>query len=188
MKRWFLSLLGASLVSSALLLGCSRTPPVSAPQARRAERMTPQASAKFIRHDAKDRLPGAYIVRLKDETPKAAVESVAQALNRAHGGRVGYVWKDAIKGFSLTASEKVAAAMSSDPRVAYVEEDAKAHVTGQQTVLPAEAVYWGIDRIDQRTGTDGKYNYSRTGSGVHVYVLDAGVWHLHHSFQGRSDT
>jgi subtilisin family serine protease len=34
---------------------------------------------------------------------------------------------------------------------------------------------WGLDRIDQYTGTDNQYNYQYTGAGVHVYVLDTPI-------------
>ncbi|WP_424188688.1 S8 family serine peptidase [Actinokineospora sp. G85] len=34
---------------------------------------------------------------------------------------------------------------------------------------------WGLDRIDQRTGTDGRYHYGTTAANVRVYVVGTGV-------------
>jgi len=48
-------------------------------------------------------------------------------------------------------------------------------------------VTWGIDRIDGRSGTDGRYSMGDTGSGVTVYVADTGVRCSHSEFAGRCD-
>lgn len=45
---------------------------------------------------------------------------------------------------------------------------------------------WGLDRIDQETGTDTTYSYENDGSGVTVYVVDTGVRHTHQEFDGRA--
>jgi hypothetical protein len=36
-------------------------------------------------------------------------------------------------------------------------------------------VSWGLDRIDDRRGLDNSYEHTRSGAGVHVYVLDTGI-------------
>lgn len=41
---------------------------------------------------------------------------------------------------------------------------------------PYNLLPWGLDRIDQRTNTlDQSYSFSKTGTGVKVYVIDSGV-------------
>jgi subtilisin family serine protease len=49
------------------------------------------------------------------------------------------------------------------------------------------ALSWGIDRVDQRTGTNGTYNTRPeiSGAGVHVYVIDTGLATWHPEFAGR---
>jgi subtilisin family serine protease len=46
---------------------------------------------------------------------------------------------------------------------------------------------WGIDRVDQRRGTNGTYNTRPeiSGAGVHVYVIDTGLATWHPEFAGR---
>jgi subtilisin family serine protease len=45
---------------------------------------------------------------------------------------------------------------------------------------------WGIDRVDQRTGTNNEYKYERDGSNVDVYILDTGIFVEHEDFGGRA--
>lgn len=45
---------------------------------------------------------------------------------------------------------------------------------------------WGLDRIDQRSSAlDDRYNYSFTGEGVNVYVVDSGINDSHEEIVGR---
>lgn len=54
--------------------------------------------------------------------------------------------------------------------------------------LSVRAVDYPIDRLDQRTlPLNGVYNFTRTGSGVHTYVVDTIVRNTHAEFGGRSD-
>ena len=44
---------------------------------------------------------------------------------------------------------------------------------------------WGLDRIDQRAGTDNTFTFGATGKGVNLYVIDTGVLGAHVDFQDR---
>lgn len=64
--------------------------------------------------------------------------------------------------------------------VAYVEPNIKMHILADQS-----GATWGIDRIDSRSGLDGIYKYSATGTGINVYVIDTGIMSRHNEFSGR---
>jgi hypothetical protein len=114
---------------------------------------------------------------LREDTPRAQVSVLASALSRAHGGTIEYLYTDVFKGFSVKKmSEHQAKMLSNHPMVTSVEENARIQVTGQQPFPGETGVIKPLDRIDQRNGLDALYNYPRTGTGVHVYIVDTGVW------------
>jgi len=126
-----------------------------------------------------------YIVVLKDSVASQAA-STASNLAEQYGGSVIHIYGNAIKGFSVRLPEAAALALSQNPLVSYVEEDAiiegdSTPQTGQpgdrislQRVQPNAP--WGLDRIDQRDlPLSTTYTYAETGAGVHVYVIDSGI-------------
>lgn len=55
-----------------------------------------------------------------------------------------------------------------------------------QVSSAAGGIPWHLDRIDQRKlPLDGRFDRSRDGRGVHVYVIDSGVRRTHREFDGR---
>lgn len=44
---------------------------------------------------------------------------------------------------------------------------------------------WGLDRIDARSGLNGRYNYDYTGNGVTIFVVDGGVLPTHTEYSDR---
>ncbi|MBM7774680.1 subtilisin family serine protease [Actinokineospora baliensis] len=123
-------------------------------------------------------VPGQYIVMLKPDQGSAA-----KAVVNKHGGKIGRVFRYALNGFTLTATEEQAKRLAADPRVDRVEADAVVHNESTQTTPP-----WNLDRIDQRTTVlDDNYTYQDgAGVGVTAYVMDTGVRTAHAEFEGRA--
>ena len=146
-----------------------------------------------------------YIVVLNDD---------ANGSDVAHRNAVNprYVYSAAINGFSATLSKSQLARVRNDSAVKYVEPDSVVTISDKprpaadskfQTKSPSQlkpqsqsgdvstnttqtGATWGIDRIDQRTGLNGTYNYTDTGAGVTAYVIDTGIRTSHTQFGGRA--
>jgi subtilisin family serine protease len=132
-----------------------------------------------------------YIVVLNDDvvSPGASlkvrrsqVKAVAENLTQLHGGKLGFIYDTALKGFSIEAPEAAAIALSRNPRVDWVEEEGRLEPTTVQS-NPG----WDLDRIDQISlPLNAQYVYNATGSGVRAYVIDSGIRASHVEFQGRA--
>jgi subtilisin family serine protease len=112
----------------------------------------------------------------------AASARAEQVIARTPAGRLTRVYAYALSGFAAEMTEEEAIALSQDPDVRFVEEDSIVEAFATQTNPP-----WGLDRIDQRDRPlSGTYSYTRTGSGVNVYVIDTGIRRTHTQFGGRA--
>ena len=123
-----------------------------------------------------------YIVILK---AGHGVDAAAAAADAAHqsGGSVGFVYRHALQGFSLTASPAAADALRHQPGVASVTLSGTRSITATTQPSPT----WGLDRVDQREPQlDSSYTYDATGAGTVVYVLDTGIRFTHVDFGGRA--
>lgn len=88
--------------------------------------------------------PAGYIVVLHDtvDSPAAA----AREISWQAGGRVGYIYNHALKGFSIMVPPQAVAAIERDPNVKYVATDDIRYAFAQTTPT-------GIQRIFADTNT-----------------------------------
>jgi PKD repeat protein len=103
------------------------------------------------------------IVVLKDHADSPA--QVAQGLARIHGGSIGFVYENAIRGFSLSVPAAALEGIRRNPHVAYVEPDFEVFATGTQPVPT------GVNRVDADANPP-----AGPLAGVDVAIIDTGVF------------
>ncbi|KAI8381582.1 peptidase S8/S53 domain-containing protein [Radiomyces spectabilis] len=87
---------------------------------------------------------------------------------------------------STSLSMKKASNTSSNVEEGIVHYWVKDDVFSLQEFVQTDPPSWGLDRIDQRHGTDGQYRFlNRKGEGTTVYVLDTGIREDHVDFKDR---
>jgi Subtilase family/Peptidase inhibitor I9 len=134
-------------------------------------------------------IAGQYVVAFKADMERSQIASTARDLAVAHGGRIMFIYEDAIKGFAVELPEQAAIALSHNPQVDSVSENGYSVIMGSESTPQGPTTFWGLDRIDQRDlPLNDTYNYNRVGTGVHAYVLDTGIWVTHQDFGTRALT
>jgi subtilisin family serine protease len=125
-----------------------------------------------------------HIVVLHDN---ADSDAVARDHGRRYGAHIEGVYHHALKGYVATFKGTGAADVARDPRVDFVELDQKVSVeaTSPQTIDSTTGP-WGLDRIDDKTGLDGTFTWTRDGTGVTAYIIDTGVQYNHADLGGRA--
>jgi subtilisin family serine protease len=109
----------------------------------------------------------SYIVVLEESVgnPSQVANEIDQ---RQEGFEVGFVYTEALEGFSAEIPDDSLADVRNNSRVAYVERD-------KVVTVEAQALPWGIDRIDADKSSTRAGNGSGVISGVNIYMIDTGI-------------
>lgn len=140
-------------------------------------------------HPKPEPVANQYIVTLKDDAvPRSAVAETAMTLALQHRGRLLGSFSRGIRGFGIEMTAQEAEALSNDPGVSRVEENGVGHLSSGVEYY-GDDTFWHLDRIDQRTTINPfmtkAYQWTSTGAGVAVYVIDMGVQAAHSEFNGN---
>jgi subtilisin family serine protease len=113
----------------------------------------------------------SYIVVLEEEGVDHPSQ-VASGIEQRQDLEVGFVYSNALEGFSAEIPDQALAAVRANPRVAYIERDRLVH-TIEQT-LP-----WGINRIDADKSTTAAIDGVGRSLNVNAYIIDTGIDKTH---------
>lgn len=143
-------------------------------------------AATIVGADSPNRIADQYIIKLKanERSSISSADFVVQETDRlssTYGVSVVQQYTAVFSGMAIEAKADQIEALAQDPRVERIEANKKVHLFTTQT-----SATWGIDRVDSRSGTDGSYNYTSTGKGVHAYIIDTGTRTTHNEFKGRT--
>ena len=121
--------------------------------------------------EADTRIPGHYIIVLNDSVARPG--DVARAQTSSHGGRLGFIYSHALKGYSAALSRQAVEALRNDPRVKYVTPDRVSSIAAQTTPTGAKRVFATANaKLAINETEDGAVN-------ADIAIIDTGVYHEH---------
>ena len=142
--------------------------------------------------------PSGRIILIQPASAEAGVTAVKDTyiVELKKGSRLGKLksslgvapqreFSTAVTGFSAKLNAAQLAALQKQPRRG--RHLAGRAVRGVLDATQTNPPSWGIDRIDQRNlPLSRSYTYTRTGTGVHAYIIDSGIDPTHPNFGGRA--
>jgi subtilisin family serine protease len=135
-----------------------------AAQMEESEELQSQAldvSALAMKADANGRIPGYFIVKLKDGVEPEEVV-------RGHGLSANFLYRNSIRGFAGAIPEARLAQLRGDERVEYIVEDGVATAN-------AQTIPYGISNTAATTSSTLAGNGSGAVSGPTVFIIDSGI-------------
>ncbi|KAG0094076.1 hypothetical protein BGZ92_008485, partial [Podila epicladia] len=123
-------------------------------------------------------IPGKYIVVLKDGQTTADFTPKFNNIASRHNGR------GLLPRLRRRAQRRRSQGAEGYPEVAYIEQDAILHISGNQTSPPS----WGLTRVGQQDlDISQPYAYpDSAGANITAYIVDTGVFTNHTDFGGRA--
>jgi PKD repeat protein len=92
-------------------------------------------------------------------------ETVAEGLVHEHGGEIGFVYRHALRGFSMQIPAQAVAALARNPNIAAIEPDREVAAVGTQPIPT------GIDRVDADLNPG-----AASFPSVDIAIIDTGVY------------
>ncbi|KAI0204319.1 peptidase S8/S53 domain-containing protein [Astrocystis sublimbata] len=137
--------------------------------------------ASFIRVADEHRVPGMYIVKMKDGFSSFSADETMLA----HVADAKHTYSSTgFKGFAKSLNETSIQALRANPNVEYVQEDSTFHLYDYSA---QENAPYGVARISHRNRGDNTYVRDESdGEGTCVYVIDTGIKIDHPDFGGRA--
>ena len=146
-----------------------------------------EAHPKVAQREDRARVPGQWIVVLRDEVKDQEVDAVAAELATRGHGQAGHRFSHALKGFVLQRPDLASPdEVAQDPRVLFIEPDGTAtmfddseegaraagpkgsRVRSPPPPPPPQQLPTGIDRVNAELNP-------AAGAGVNVAVIDTGI-------------
>jgi subtilisin family serine protease len=127
-------------------------------------------------------IPGEYVVLLEENVePRGIIQGFING-GEANEVEVLQVYENAVRGFAVRMNLNALFNALKHLDGVTITENQVIKIDSVQTPVDS----WGLDRVDQQTGTDNQYSYERDGSNVDVYIVDTGIHTSHADFGGRA--